>query len=285
MTTLKSILRGIGQIMFQNNSFSGLLFLLGVLYSAPQLAAAAVVGTLLSTGTAQLLGYSKQDIREGLYGFNGALTGIAIGYFFGFTLTTVSVLILGAALTSPLSFYLKKVIPPYTAPFVLVTWISMAVLLFLFKIPLLAFPLPLDMPLDLFAATAKSFGQVLFQENSVTGILFLLGLLLNSKTAAMYGLYAAILGTLIALLLREPISGLNAGLMGYNAILCAIALADSKRSSFVWISIATLLSVLLNIGLAKAGIITLTAPFILSTWMVLKLKSIQNRSTPLAPLA
>ena len=71
--------RGIGQVMFQNNALSGGLMLLGIAFNSWQLAVLSVLGTVVSTLTASLSGYDKEDIRNGLYGFNGTLVGIAIG--------------------------------------------------------------------------------------------------------------------------------------------------------------------------------------------------------------
>jgi urea transporter len=272
MSYIHSILRGIGQIIFQNNIYSGLLFLIGIGYSAPLLCAGALLGTIISTGTAQTLNYSKEDIQNGLYGFNGALVGIAIWYFFGFSTTTLIVLIISAALTTPLNLHLKKIVPPYTAPFVIITWIAMYLLLSPFNSPLLPPSESTGNTFELLSASVKSFGQVMFQENSITGIIFILAIIINSGISAIYGIYAAILGSLTGMLLGEPVSTINAGLMGYNAILCAIALSDDKQSAFLRISMATLLTVILNIGFAESGTIALTAPFVLSTWIVLKAK-------------
>ena len=279
MSYIQTILRSLGQVMFQNNIYSGLLFLIGIFFNSPILGLAALFGTVISISTAQILKYSKEDIENGLYGFNGALTGIALWYFFGFTTTTLFALIIGSALTTPLSYYLKKIIPPFTAPFVIITWIVMYLLLLIFDIPLVSSATPANNVFDLLSVSAKSFGQVIFQDNSITGMFFLLAIIVNSKRAAIYGFYAAILGSLFALLLKEPVAVINAGLMGYNAILCAIALADNKRSTFLWISIATIISVILNIGFSNLGIIALTAPFVLSTWIILKLKLYRERST------
>ena len=62
--------RGIGQVMFQNNALSGGLMLLGIAFNSWQLAVLSVLGTVVSTLTASLSGYDKEDIRNGLYGFN-----------------------------------------------------------------------------------------------------------------------------------------------------------------------------------------------------------------------
>lgn len=262
--------------MFQNNLLSGLIFLIGIFYNSLLLGIAALLGTIISIGTAQILKYSKEDIDNGLYGFNGALTGIALWYFLGFNATTFFALLIGAALTSPLFYYLKKAVPPFTAPFVIITWIVLYFLIFVFDYPLLPSSTPIVTNFDLLSVTTKSFGQVMFQENSITGMLFLLAILVNSKLSAIYGLYAVILGSLIGVLLNEPVSAINAGLMGYNALLCAIALANNKRSAFIWITTATILSVILNISFANLGIISLTAPFVISTWVILKVKIFQK---------
>ncbi|MGH2644158.1 MAG: urea transporter [Chitinophagaceae bacterium] len=269
---IQTIFRGIGQVMFQNNGYSGILFLFGIFYNSWILGLAALFGTIISTASAMLLKYSGEDIQNGLYGFNGALTGIALLFYFKPDLTMVFVLIIGAFCSSPVMHILKKILPPFTAPFVIVTWILMSILVFFFNLKLLSGSgLPVE-KLSVFAATANGFGQVMFQKNIVTGLFFLLAIFVNSKFAGLYALYASLLGFLIGWLLFVPVSVLNSGLMGYNGILCAIALTGTKRSDFGWISLAVLLSVLLNIGLAKLGIITLTAPFVLSAWSVLAIK-------------
>ena len=73
--------RGIGQVMFQNNALSGLLMLIGIFLGSWQMGILAVCGNIVSTLTAYFSGYERNDIREGLYGFNGTLVGIAYGVF------------------------------------------------------------------------------------------------------------------------------------------------------------------------------------------------------------
>ena len=41
----------------------------------------AVCGNIISTLTAYFSGYKHDDIKNGLYGFNGTLVGIAVGVF------------------------------------------------------------------------------------------------------------------------------------------------------------------------------------------------------------
>jgi urea transporter len=269
----QTIFRGMGQVMFQNNVYSGILFFAGIFYNSWILGLAALFGTVISTVTAMILKYPEEDIQNGLYGFNGALTGIAMLFYFGFNPVTIVALIIGAVCSSLLMHGVKKLIPPFTAPFVVVTWVLIILLLFVFHSKLITGVESPSERLSILAATTNGFGQVMFQKNMITGLFFLLAILINSRLFALYSLYASLLGLLLGWLLSVPLTALNGGLMGYNGILCAIALAGTKRGNFKWVSLAVILSVLLNIGFNKMGMIALTAPFVLSTWIVLAVKS------------
>lgn len=274
MRFIQTIFRGIGQVMFQNNIYSGMLFLLGIFYNSWLLGLAALAGTIISTATAQILRYPKEEIENGLYGFNGALIGIAILYFFDCNSASIAALIVGSVCSTFLMRFLKKIIAPFTAPFVISAWLMMCLLIFIFHFSFLSSSVVRENAIDILSVSSKSFGQVMFQENKITGVLFLLGILINNKLMAVYALYASLLGSFVGWLLSEPASIINAGLMGYNAILCAIALTGKSRVDFLWITLAIILSTFINIGLAITGIITLTAPFVLTTWIILKLKNI-----------
>lgn len=92
--------RGVGQVMFQNNALSGGLMLVGVLLNSWQMALLAVAGNIVGTLTAYLFGYSREDIENGLYGFNGTLVGIAIGVFMSITLPSLLLLIVVSCLST-----------------------------------------------------------------------------------------------------------------------------------------------------------------------------------------
>ncbi|MCB0481170.1 MAG: urea transporter [Flavobacteriales bacterium] len=272
MAFIKTILRGIGQVMFQNNVYSGLLFLAGIFYNSYQLGLAALAGTVLSTATAHVLKYPKEELEDGIYGFNGTLTGIAIIFFFGVSITAVLALIAGSVLSTVAMYFLKKVISPFTAPFVLSASIVIYSLLHLLDYPLIISTSSPESTLDLLTASSNGIGQVMFQKNVITGLFFLLAVLINDRLMALYTVYATVLGALTGWYFNFPIAEINGGFMGYNAILCAIALTGKNWRDFLWISLAIVLSSILNKGMAMMGIITLTAPFVLVTWVILKAK-------------
>lgn len=271
-TSLGILLRGVGQVMLQNNTLTGLLFLVGIFYNSWLMGIGAIGGTILSTLFALFLKYSKEDIKNGLYGFNGTLVGIAVLFFFGFNVITALAIIIGALLSTPIMHEMKKRIPAFTAPFVIATWIVILGIKLLNFTPFLTSSSLQDSALNPLSGITMGFGQVMFQGNIVTGILFFLAILVSSRIAALYAIYGSLLGGLFAILLSFPVTNINLGLFGYNAVLCGIALGVFKWRSFLFATFAILLSVALNYGLGQIGVITLTAPFVLATWGALLIK-------------
>lgn len=70
------------------------------------------------------------------------------------------------------------------------------------------------------------------------------------------------------------ILGAEAGLLGYNGVLCAIALGTASLKGFGEATAAVLLSTVLQIAGMRIGITTLTAPFVLATWTVVLLRKV-----------
>ncbi|MCC2778899.1 urea transporter [Parabacteroides distasonis] len=263
--------RGIGQVMFQGNALSGLLMLIGIACSSWTLALLALAGNIASTLAAYLLGYSREDIREGLYGFNGTLVGIAIGVFMRINIGSISLLLMGSALSSGIArqFNRQNKLPGYTAPFILSVWILLILCRYLFPslmLPTVATP-PGHVP-DLLHAFTANIGQVMFQGNMLTGLFFLLAILVNSRLNAAYTIWGASLPLGMILLPATSIADFNMGLLGYNGVLCAIAAGNHLSiRSLIRATLAILLSIGLQIGGMRLGITTLTAPFVLSVWI------------------
>ena len=266
--------RGIGQVMFQNNALSGLLMLVGILLNSWQMALLAIAGNVVSTLAAYFSGYSREDIRNGLYGFNGTLVGIAIGVFM--PITVASLLLLVAARL----FGLQRLVSGFTAPFIISVWILLVTCNWM--MPSLLLPsgdAVTAQALSFLQAFCLNIGQVMFQGNTVlAGVFFLLGILVNSRINGLYTILGALLPIPFALLLGVDYAALNAGLMGYNGVLCAIALGDKTWKGGVWAVMAVLLSVLLQIGGMEWGITTLTAPFVVAVWIVAGLQQLDRKA-------
>src|SRR5690606_519961 len=78
----RSVLRGIGQVFFQESALTGACFALGIAASSPLMALGAVVGAAIGYATARLAKFDAGDTAAGIYGFNATLVGIAMFFFF-----------------------------------------------------------------------------------------------------------------------------------------------------------------------------------------------------------
>ncbi len=270
MKEIKIILRGIGQVFFQNNALTGLIFIIGIFYNSWILGLGALLGNIVSNYSAKILKYKKEDIENGLYGFNGTLVGIAILFFFKLNIITIIAIILGAILSSIIMFYIKDKIPALTSPFVVSAWIFIYIIIFIFPSYILNSPETTENIFNIFKSTTKGFGEVMFQDNIITGLFFMAGILVNSFKDFSYALYGSILSTILGLVLILPTNTINLGLLGYNAILTTIAISlNFKKKTFVLSSLGVILSVLIYLVFSKLNIISLTAPFVITTWIIL----------------
>lgn len=281
LSCCQRLLRGFSQIMLQNHSVTGLLFMAAIaLGSAPML-----LGGLAACALATALGACLRQpvaLDQGLYGFNGALVGMAGVVFFQLTPGAIALIAAGSAGATLLTHLTRRTdLPGLTAPFVLTTWLMLLVapisgITFLGTAS--ADPLP---PVDngwLLASVFRGIGQVMFQDNWVAGALFLTGLFVSNWRHALLALFGSVAGTL-ALALPDVSAQLVAqGLYSLSPALTAIALGFDRTGSgllrlFAGVALALTLSHLF-ITLALPA---LTAPFVLAVWIVLGLQRILRK--------
>ena len=113
----------------------------------------------------------------------------------------------------------------------------------------------------------------MFQGNTIlAGLFFLVGILVNSFPNSLYTILGTLLPIPVAIILGIDTESINAGLMGYNGVLCAIALGGTDWKSCIWAMGAVILSTILQIIGIKLGITTLTAPFVVSVWIVIMIQ-------------
>lgn len=167
------ILKGLGQIMLQENPVTGLLFLFGIFYGSFVMGVAALLATICGTATAFLLKYEKSDIDKGLYSFSPALVGVAVVLFLKPVFISWIFIVIGSAFAAFLQhFFIERKIPVFTLPFVLVTWL---ILLFVNNYFTGLIPEPVvatTSTTDHFTFGFKGFGQVIFQDSLLSGLLF-----------------------------------------------------------------------------------------------------------------
>ena len=285
------VLRGLGQVMLQNNPITGLLFLLGIALNAPIFAAAALLGAAVGTLSAQLLGVQVSDLTQGLWGFNGALCGIALLYFLQPSLLTWACVALAASASTIIAAALQtrlKVwqLPGLTAPFVWVSWcfflatarfgrLESTQLLPTAGLPQATAVEGMISASTVFEGVFNGVAQVFFQGSVLTGVVFTLGLLLASRKIACAAIFGSLSGVLVAWAMGAAEPTIRAGAFGFNSVLVAVALIGvflpASWRSWVYTALALLVTPFVLAGLSAAlqplGLPALTMPFVLVTWI------------------
>ncbi|MCY1280036.1 Urea transporter [compost metagenome] len=118
---IEAALRGIGQVIFLDNPWSGACLLLGLLLADWRAAAWALFATLAGLGLALALDWPRDAALLGLYGYNATLAAIALGQ------RRVWAPLAGVLLSLLLQpCFTALAVPPLTAPFILACWLVLA---------------------------------------------------------------------------------------------------------------------------------------------------------------
>ncbi|CAJ1429754.1 unnamed protein product [Effrenium voratum] len=249
------VFRGMGQVVFCNNSFSGILIAAALFAGDAQTGTLALLGCSSATALAKLLGQSPQNVESGLAGYNGALVGCALSVFEpGLGLwanlatqlgspwmaplgTAALTVVLGAA-TAPLAAALgprMAPVPQWTIAFNLTV---LAVLAFFALAEGKKAPPPppekkaLDlgawfnrpgMPVDLLEMTLQGVSQIFVVQNGFAGLMILAGIFCYSPAAAGLTFAGSLLGNLTAMFSGCDMEEVMDGLWGYNAALTSLA--------------------------------------------------------------
>lgn len=275
-------LKGIGQIMLQENRWTGLLFIIGLFIGSWQYAAAAILAAAAGTAAAKLLKYNQQEIDAGLYGFSPALVGVVLVFLFDDILITWFLVIAGGILAAMIQhFFISKKIPAYTFPFILVAWAFIFLIRQYTEIPpseLLQIKFE-PKQLDVFLAPTNGFGEVIFQASVLSGVIFFIAVFINSPVAALYGLAASLLGAVLSVVNGQPLEQINLGLFGFNAVLTAIVFAGTKKIDGLWVLSGAIITIVIHNLLIDHHILdvvggVLTFPFVAGTWITLLIQKI-----------
>lgn len=292
------LLRGAGQVMFQNSAWTGFFFLCGIFWGAwsagsTDMFFGALVGLLSGTVTACLLGAPRAELTEGLHGYNGILVGCALPVFLEGGPMCWVLIVLGGAFSTVIMMAVSRVFASWkvsamTGPFVFATWFILLASYSFSGFDAVALPhpalpvLPHDAvaffgPEALFISSLCGVSEVFLISNPVTGALFLVGLAFSSPFAALFAWCGSLVAMVTALLLGADGAAVGAGLYQFSAVLTAVGLGTTFyrpgwRVMF-YALLATVFTVVaqgaLNVALAPLGIPTLTFPFVIAAWLFL----------------
>ena len=292
-------LRGVGQVMFQDNPLSGALFIAAIAWGSfaagvPQVLFGGLLGIVTATSTAQWLRVESASLRAGLYGFNGVLVGLALATFIAPSPLLWAYVVLGAAVSVVAMEATANVckswsMPALTFPFVLVTWLLLLATYGFAGLAGTALPsaglvapftsvAATRLDASLFVqATLLSISQVFLKGSAIAALLFLAGLAVNSIAAAVAAAAGAIVAVITAHALGAESDLITGGLLGFSPVLTAVALGTVFNQPglrvAIYAALGTVFTVVaqsaFNVALTPLAIPALTGPFVLVTWMFL----------------
>jgi urea transporter len=312
-------LRGVGQVCFMNNPITGLAILVAMFVGEAWLGAAGVLGVVVSTATAYVIGMDRAAIRAGLYGFNGVLVGAGLSLFLqpdwnGLVMVWIAV---GAALSTILHGALATVflgawkVPPFTLAFNFVTLIFLIGALNFANGRLGGLVAPgtpeatgddvsntLRSAADAGSAnnlegvanaTFRGIGQLFFANSVASGIIIVVGIAVCSRIAAGFALLGSLAGMATGLALGASGVAIYNGLWGFNSFDAAIAIGGvfyvlTWRSGVLAVACAVFAAMLFGALVALFtpwGLPALTLPF---CFAALTFVLIKGASTELEPI-
>lgn len=278
------ILRGVGQVMFQAHAGTGLCFLAGIAVASPVMLAGGVIGAILGPLVAYLAKFDRNEIADGIHGFNPTLVGLATVFLLRpGSPTTWMLLVVGCVAATLITYLARRFLkfPTYTAPFIVTTW---AVLAIAHAVAGPSIDVPPSAPViasgGFFREVLRGEAEVMFGANLATGILFLVGIALSSPWHATMALMGSVVGTALAAYHGDASQPLSIGIYGYNAALAAMAIFLTRRSFTLSILAAAIATMLTEFFPKALGLPALTAPFVVASWIVLALLCAENRIFP-----
>ncbi|MCP2635496.1 urea transporter [Microbacterium sp. HD4P20] len=284
-TGVFGLVRGPSQIYFQQNLVSGLLILAAFFVADWRMGLLAVLGAIGGMLGGRAAGYRRGDISTGMQSFCGTLVGAAVFAALGGAAWWSYVLAFAGGLaTGPVTRLvdalftrtpLKRYHLPYTtAPFVIVaTVIFLTTTTTALAVPASASDLPDDPVPAFLLSILTNVSQVVLIDNAVCGALILVALFVASWRVGLAALMGSVVGSVVAVAMGEPWSEIANGLANYSGVLTAIALSvtflKSSTASWLyalpWVAVTAVVTLLMH----RAGVVTYTWPYILTTWVAL----------------
>lgn len=266
---LRTLLRSLGQIVLQPNAFTGACLLGAWLLDDPRLACAALMGAVAANVSALLAGYREDDTRAGLHGFNGALAGLAAFSFIADNATATAVAILAGTATAwllePWSRLLRAHgLGVFSSPCLIVSGLWLPLAAARMQAESVAAP-HASGALQWGGGLLAGFAQTGFASHALPGLLVLAGIAAASRRHALRALIGAGFASVAHLMLGAAASSFDAGLLGFNGALTALALADCAVLTMLG---GVAVSVVLQAAAAHFGWPVMTAPFVVATWSV-----------------
>jgi urea transporter len=275
--TIQSIINSYAQVFFSKHLLFAVIILL-VTFLNPWRGLAGLLAIVVANTAALLIGFNREKIRLGFYGFNALLAGLGLGSYYDFGWQLMLVVALAAFLSLVLSVMLEGVLGKYglpylSLPFVLAYWaLTIASRQFTFlhinesgiymlndmyalggKTLLGLYQYWTQIP---FPASLKiylsSLGAIFFEYGTFAGLLLAIGLLIYSRIGFILSLIGFYSAYYFYSIMGVGFTGAEYSNIGFNYILTAIAIGGyfvvPNRISFVWVLLLIPLTAIVSLS-------------------------------------
>ncbi len=285
---LESILNSYTQVFFSNNRVFA-IFLIVVTFFDPFAGMSGLLAVVFSNTSAYLIGFNRQNIKAGYYGFNALLVGLGLGIYYNMGSEYMLVLLFASVFTLFFTVMLEGVIGKYGLPYLSIPFLFGIWMVTLASREFTALSISergLFMSNELYdiggtwliaiydwannlglhesiVIYLRSLGAIFFQYSIFAGFIIAIGLLIYSRIAFILSL----LGFFSAYLFYQFVGGniyeLSYSYIGFNFILTAIAIGGffiiPSKYSYLWVFLLTpLISITITSSMAIMSLFQLS---------------------------
>lgn len=272
--------RGFGQVVFCNNSLSGVIIFSALMCASYYQAICTLYCAFLTNAISIMFNGNKNLMRNGLLSYNSVLAGAAISAFLDFESYWWAFGVLSLAAPTVLIAHLLTVhilanigVSALTFPFngVMVFLLLSARSWKSTSFPTLA--MTEDAELDLESAVLKGLSEIFVVDSKLSGLLIFAAMSVCNVFVAIAGLIGSLLGAVGSWLFFDvPLNTINYGLAGYNCALTIqavyIFIVPSWRSVLI-AGLGTFLTLgaqsALAVSFSPMGVPIMTLPFCFAT--------------------
>ncbi len=277
---VQGVLASYGLVLFGPRGWAALALALST-FLQPERGLLGLLGLLSARRVATWFAPATRAHDLDWLGCNGLLTGLILALFFQPSPALAAVVVAAALLATLSAVALRPLadrylgVPLLSLPFVLAGWLALlAARRFSELQPVVAVATvePTWLP-SVMIPLLRSLGAVFLQPTTAAGALVLLGLASWSRWAAVLAVLGFFSGWAMYTLLGGPRTDLEQHLLGFNAILCAIAMGGVfvvlSPGSLVLAALSAALATLMGSAMLSAfaplDLPVLAAPFIAVT--------------------
>ncbi len=261
---INSVLNSYSQIFFSNSKIFAVILVV-VSFFDLNAGVSGLIAVLTSNAAAYIIGFNREKITAGYYGFNSLLVGLGLGIYYQMQMEFLLILIFASAFTLFVTVVLEGVIGKYGLPY-----LSISFLLGIWTVTLASRTFTalsisergIFMPNELYdfggekmvylyywfsnlnlhesiVTYFRSLGAIFFQYHLFAGILLAIGLLIYSRIAFLLSLIGFFSAYLFYQIVGGSFQELSYSYIGFNFILSAIAIGGffiiPSRYSFLWV--------------------------------------------------